>query len=70
MRSPSRTLSSDEISTGMRTQSGGGGAGALRSKPTTSLKRPVSRCITALPMRPLQSVIRTILLGFISQLLQ
>src|SRR5215467_13552402 len=55
-RKPSRTLSSDVISTGILVQPGGGGLGALRSKPTTSLKRPAKRRITALPILPLEPV--------------
>jgi len=46
------TLSSETISTGMYTQSGGCGVG------------PVNRRITASPMRLLQPVIRTIFFGF------
>src|SRR5574338_1682471 len=55
-RSPARTLSSEVISTGTYTQPGGGGLGALRSKPTTSAKRPANRRITASPIRPLEPV--------------
>src|SRR5262245_20079096 len=42
-------------------QPGGGGLGALRSKPTTSLKRPAKRRIMALPILPLEPVTITML---------
>ena len=54
VRSPSRTLSSDVISTGTWTQFGGGDVGALRSKPTMPSKRPANRLITASPILPLE----------------